>query len=66
MISKKPSKPEGVVIALLDEHDRWSVSLDGVVRFVGSRADCEQRASILTQPNTRKDQDAMLHRAVGR
>lgn len=61
MIGKKQ---EGVAIALLDEHDRWAVSLNGVVRFVGSRAECELRAGILTRPNTRQDQDAMLHRAV--
>lgn len=66
MISKKPSKPAGVEIWLMDEHEHYAISLDGVVRFVGSRAECEARAKILTQPNTRKDQDSMLHRAVGR
>lgn len=62
MIGKKQ---EGVAIALLDdEHDRWSVSLNGIVRFVGSRAECELRAAILTRQDTRQNQDAMLHRAV--
>lgn len=64
MISKK-SKPAGVEIWLMDEHGHYAISLDGVVRFVGSQAECEARARILTQPSTRENQDGMLHRAVG-
>jgi len=50
-----------VEIQRLDEK-RYAVSLDGVVRYVGTLEECERRAAILIQRNDRAAQD----RALGR
>ena len=43
---------------------RCAVAVDGVVRFVGSTAQCKIRAEILTPDPDRERQDKMLVRAV--
>ena len=44
---------------------RFAVAVDGVIRFTGSREECEQRLGILTQPTTREQQDKRLGRILG-
>src|SRR3954465_14137736 len=39
---------EGVAVRRLDEN-RYAISVDQVVRYVGSQAECERRAEILVQ-----------------
>ena len=51
----------GVEIQRLDEN-RYAVTIDGVVRYVGTLEECERRAAILTPKNDRAAQD----RALGR
>jgi hypothetical protein len=42
---------------------RCALALDGVVRYVGGRDQCVQRAQILAVANDRARQDLMLLRA---
>ena len=43
---------------------RYAVSVDGVVRYVGSRDECDRRAAMLAPRNDRAAQDEALMRAV--
>ena len=56
----KPHKIE-IVIQRLDEM-RFAVAVDGLVRYVGSRAECERRAAIFIPKNDRAAQDQALLR----
>jgi len=50
-----------VLIQRLDER-RFAVTVDGVVRYVGSEAECGRRAAILTPKGDRAAQDkALVH-----
>ena len=58
------SSKAGVEIWDLDGRGtRCALVLDGVVRYVGARAQCVQRAQILAVANDRARQDLMLLRA---
>jgi hypothetical protein len=50
-----------VVIQRLNEW-RYAISVDGVVRYVGSQVECERRAAILVPKNDRATQDQALAR----
>ena len=52
-----------VVIQRLDER-RHAVAVNGVVRYVGSRVECERRAAIMLAKNDRATQDQALLRWV--
>jgi SH3-like domain-containing protein len=52
-----------VVIQRLDEW-RFACAVDGLVRYVGSRVECERRAAILLPKNDRGTQDQALLRWV--
>jgi hypothetical protein len=56
-------KPEQSRIAIerLDEA-RYAVCVDGVVRYVGSREECERRVVILAPKSDRPAQDKALAR----
>jgi hypothetical protein len=56
------TRKEGVAVRRLDEN-RYAISVDQVVRYVGSQAECERRAEILVQKNSRDAQDVALARA---
>ncbi len=51
----------GVEIRWLDEN-RYAVTIDGIVRYVGTLEECERRAAIFTPSNDRAAHD----RALGR
>ncbi len=51
----------GVEILRLDEN-RHAVTIDGIVRYVGTLEECERRAAILTPKSDR----AAQNRALGR
>ena len=53
---------EGVAIRRLDEK-RYAISVDQVIRYVGSREECQHRAEILLPKDSRKEQDKALMRA---
>ena len=55
------ARKAGVEILWLDEN-RYAVTIDGIVRYVGTLEECERRAAILTPKNDRAAQD----RALGR
>lgn len=44
---------------------RWAVSVGGVIRFTGSRDECERRLEILSRPTSRERQDKSLGRIFG-
>ena len=51
----------GIVIRQLDEN-RYALTIDGLVRYVGAIEECERRAAILAATTDRAAQD----RALGR
>ena len=55
-------RKEGVAVWRLDEN-RYAISVDQVVRYVGSQEECHRRAEMLLPKNTRDLQDAALARA---
>jgi hypothetical protein len=55
---------EGVAVWRLDEN-RYAVAVDHVVRFVGSREECQRRAEILMPKSDRDMQDRALLRVCG-
>jgi hypothetical protein len=56
------TRKEGVAVRRLDEN-RYALSVDQVIRFVGSQEECERRAEILVPRDTREMQDRALSRA---
>ena len=52
-----------VVIERLDER-RYAVTVDGIVRYVGTQEECRQRVAVLTPKKDRADQDEALARSV--
>src|SRR5262249_39221562 len=52
-----------ILIERLDER-RYAITVDGIVRYVGTQEECQQRAAVLTQKKDRPDQDKALA-AVG-
>ena len=52
-----------IVIERLDER-RYAVTVDGIVRYVGTQEECQQRVAVLTQKKDRADQDEALVRSV--
>ena len=53
----------GIVIRQLDEN-RYAVTIDGIVRYVGTLEECERRAAILMPRNERPAQDRALGRVT--
>ena len=58
------ARKAGVEILWLDEN-RYAVTIDGIVRYVGTLEECERRAEILTPRNDRAAQDRALGRLSG-
>ena len=54
-----------IVIERLDQR-RYAVTVDGIVRFVGTQEECQQRVAVLGQKEDRSDQDKALARSVRR
>ena len=50
-----------ILIQRLDEH-RYASAVVGLVRYVGSQAECERRCAILAPKNDRAAQDQALVR----
>jgi len=53
---------EGIAVWRLDEN-RYAMSVDQVIRYVGSQEECQRRAEILLPKNNRDMQDLALARA---
>lgn len=60
--SKQPKS--GPEVKPLDD-GRWAVSVDGVIRFTGSRDECARRLEIISPPSSREQQDKSLGRIFG-
>jgi hypothetical protein len=56
------ARKEGIAIWRLDEK-RYAISVDQVIRYVGSQEECQRRAEILLPKDSRKEQDNALMRA---
>jgi hypothetical protein len=52
-----------IVIQRLDER-RYAVTIDGIVRYVGTQEECEQRVAMLVQREDRADRDKALARSI--
>ena len=57
---KTPQRND-VAIHRVDER-RYAVTVDGVVRYVGTQEECERRVAILVPKNDRAAQDQALAR----
>lgn len=53
---------KGAAVRRLDEN-RYALTVDQVIRFVGSQEECERRAKILALRDSREMQDRALVRA---
>ena len=53
--------PRDVVVQRLDER-RYALSIDGIVRYVGTEEECQRRLSMLVPNNDRAKQNAALGR----
>ena len=58
------STNNGLEIQRLDEK-RYALTLDGLVRYVGTKEECERRAVLLSQKSDRTTQDKALARSIG-
>jgi len=52
-----------ILIERLDER-RYAVTVDGIVRYVGTQEECQRRLAVLTQKKDRAAQDNALARSV--
>jgi hypothetical protein len=57
------ARKAGVELQRLDQN-RYAVTVDGLVRYVGTLEECERRAAILAPKNDREAQDRALVRAL--
>lgn len=55
------TRKDNIAILCLDER-RYAVSVDGVVRYVGTEEECKRRVKILVRTDDRAVQDEALGR----
>ena len=53
--------PHDILVQRLDER-RYALSVDGIVRYVGTEEECQRRLSMLVPNNDRAGQDKALGR----
>ena len=53
-----------IVIERLDQ--RYAVTVDGIVRFVGTQEECQQRVAMLGEKEDRADQNKALAQSIRR
>ena len=53
--------PHDILVQRLDER-RYALSIDGIVRYVGTEEECQRRLSMLVPNNDRAKQNAALGR----
>ncbi len=54
-------RPRDIVVQRLDER-RYAFTVDGIVRYVGTEAECQRRLAMLVPNNDRAGQDKALGR----
>jgi hypothetical protein len=54
-----------IVIERLDQR-RYAVTVDGIVRFVGTQEECQQRVAMLSETEDRADQNKALVQSIRR
>ena len=54
-------RPHDIVIQRLDER-RYALAVDGIVRYVGTKEECQRRLVMLVPNNDRAGQDEALGR----
>jgi uncharacterized protein YpiB (UPF0302 family) len=54
-----------IVIERLDQR-RYAVTVDGIVRFVGTQEECQQRVAMLSEKEDRADQNKALVQSIRR
>ena len=54
-------RPREIVVQRLDER-RYALTIDGIVRYVGTEEECQRRLSMLVPNNDRAKQDEALGR----
>jgi hypothetical protein len=62
-IAAMKTSKRAIVVERLDER-RYAVTVDGIVRYVGTQEECQQRVAMLGQKEDRMDQDEALVRSV--
>ena len=54
-----------IVVERLDQR-RYAVTVDGIVRFVGTQEECQQRVAMLSHKENRADQNKALAQSIRR
>ena len=54
-----------IMIERLDER-RYAVIVDGIVRFVGTQEECQQRVAVMVQKKDRAEQNKALAQSIRR
>ena len=54
-----------IVIERLDQR-RYAVTVDGIVRFVGTQEECQQRVAVLVQTKDRAELNKALVQSIRR
>ena len=62
MKTRKPGAAGSEIAVWRLDDNRYAVSVDGIVRYAGSREACERRFEILMPKNDRANQDEALAR----
>lgn len=63
--ASKQAKTGPEMVDIDGDGRRFAVSVDGIIRFTGSREECEKRLEILSRQTTREHQDKSLGRIFG-
>jgi hypothetical protein len=64
-IAAMKTRKGAIVIERLDER-RYAVTVDGIVRFVGTQEECQQRVAMLGEKADRADQNKALAQSIRR
>ena len=64
-VAAMKNRKGAIVIERLDQL-RYAVTVDGIVRFVGTQEECQQRVAMLSEKEDRADQNKALVQSIWR
>ena len=57
----RTQRPRDIVVQRLDQR-RYALTIDGIVRYIGTEEECQRRLAMLVPGNDRAGQDKALGR----